>query len=124
MHPRVSITDVVFFSAEDDEYNHIGVAREVSETHVVVHEYSTNQKLRSRWRPIWTDGSEFRVRKICPDSWNQALMEVKLTDIMMVGKISGEVFEDNTKRRLLAKGFYWALPVGTPGSAENEFQGD
>ena len=45
-------------------------------------------------------------------------MDLHLSDIEMVGKLEGEVLTDNTKRKLLAKGFYWALPVGTAGAAD------
>ena len=116
---NVNVTDVVFFSTELDEFNHVGVVMEVSGTDLVVHEYSTNLKLRSRWRPVWQKAGDLEVKKSCPSGYTPHLLGVSLKDVMLVGKMSGEVLSDNTKRRLLAKGFFWALPVGTPGSDVN-----
>ena len=113
---NINLTDVVFFSTPADDFNRVGLVMEIAESQLVVHEYSTNLKLRSRWRPIWERHDKFVVKKICPPGYSASLLEVSISDVEMVGKISGEVFQDNTKRRLIAKGFFWALPVGTPGS--------
>jgi hypothetical protein len=115
---RVDITDVVFYTSVSDDFNHVGLVRDIQGSGLTVHEYSTNPKLRSRWRPIWSKNSSLKVVKACPAGYAAHTVDIDMTDVMMVGKLSNEVFEDNTKRRLLAKGFYWALPVGTPGSSE------
>jgi hypothetical protein len=117
---NIELGDFIFVSKPEEDFRRVGIIMEfaVDDLELVMHEYSSNTKTRTRWLPVWEKADKIESRRICPSGWTAHLVTLKHSDIQMSGKIKGEVLTDCTKRRLLAKGYYWALPVGSPGSSE------
>lgn len=114
----IALNNMVFCSPRESDYNHVGMAIELNDEYVLVHEYSTNPELRTRWRPMWeSDDGALVCKRTCPSGFSAHVMRVQRPDVMMVGKMLKEVLTDDTKRRLLARGYFWALPVNTSGGA-------
>lgn len=116
---NLELGDFIFVSIPSEDVRRVGIIMEFAddESSLIMHEYSSNIKTRSRWLPVWQKDSKVESRRICPKGWSPLLITVSLPDIQMAGKIQGEVLTDTTKRRLLAKGYYWALPPSTPGAS-------
>ena len=99
-----------FILFEDQDSRRGGVVMEVLDTVAVVHEYCANEK-RTRWLPVWSHKKlKERIKQDCPDSFGQRLIEVEWAQIILIGKLSGMVMSDDTKRRAIAKGYDWAVP--------------
>jgi len=118
---NIELGDFIFVSKPEEDFRRVGIIMEfaVDDSELVMHEYSSNTKTRTRWLPVWEKADKIESRRICPSGWSAHLVTLKHSDIQMSGKIKGEVLTECTKRRLLAKGYYWALPVGSPGSSEH-----
>jgi hypothetical protein len=118
---NLELGDFIFVSKQDEDVRRVGVIMEFAsdDSGLIMHEFSSNIKTRTRWLPVWQRESKIESRRACPTGWVPHLIEVSLGDIQMAGKIQGEVLTDSTKRRLLAKGYYWALPATTAGAGSD-----
>ncbi len=115
---NIDMGDFVFVSRTGEDFRRAGIIMEIEDMEAVIHEYSTRQNLRTRWLPVWEQSGDIECRRACKEGWKPAIFTVQLDEVEMAGKIKGEVLSDDTKRRLLAKGYFWALPVGTAGASE------
>lgn len=111
---KCSNGDFVVFDINGSENMRAGVVMEISEDEVSVHEYHQNQK-RSRWLPMWCKPSaKDKVQKQCPTGYSSLIVATKPNEIVLVGKLAGMVLTDDTKRRAIAQGFDWVLPLKAP----------
>ncbi len=108
----------VFVARTGEDFRRDGIRRGVEGMEEGVQEYSTRENVRGRWLSGWKQSGDIECRRACREGWKPAIFTVQLNEVEMAGKIKGEVLSDDTKRRLLAKGYFWALPVGTAGASE------
>jgi hypothetical protein len=109
-----------FVLFEDEEASRGGVIMEIVEDVAHVHEYVANEK-RSRWVPVWVhDSGREEPKQKAPGGAVALMRQVEWEQVLLVGKIKGMVLADDTKRRALAMGLTWALPLGYGGAGHSD----
>ena len=104
-------SDFVVFNIDGSDIMRAGIVMETTDVDVSIHEYHQNEK-RSRWLPLWCKPSvNDKAQKQCPDGYTSLIVAAKPDEIVLVGKLSGMVLSDDTKRRAIAQGFDWVLPL-------------
>ena len=102
--------DFVFIDSEQSQDYQAGMILQVTADEIVVHEWMPNAK-RTRWAPCFENdkGKVVCVNKQ-PNGTQPKTLSIMPSDILVSGKLKGTVLSDDTRRRLNAKGYMWALP--------------
>ena len=88
-----------------------GVVLQVTPTELIVHEWVPNAK-RTRWAPRFVnENGTFKDTNKQPAGYQPRVISTTPGEVLTTGKMKGSVLSDDTKRRLRAKGYSWALPA-------------
>ena len=117
---KFQVGNFILIDTDDQGINRAAVILELLPDCIIAQEYYANRQ-RTRWLPVWiTDelGNETAKQKH-PTGSSAKTITLQPDNIVYNGYIDKTTLTDETKRRLLAKGFDWALPPTKVTSAAN-----